>query len=309
MPKINSNRLIQFEGWLSIFFNVVLFGLKYWAGIVTGSIALMADAWHTLSDSVSSIIVLIGAKVSIKPADKGHPFGHGRAELIASIIIGVLLSMIALNFIQESIDKLKNYEKVLFGTIAIVATIISLVTKEGLAQFAFWAWKKTNSTILKADAWHHRSDAISSAIILVGIFFGKYFWWIDGVLGILVAFLIIYASYEIFREAVNPLLGEEPDADMIDKIHNICVKITSTDDIITHHFHVHKYGHHTELTFHVKFPGNMVLKEVHDIASKIEDTIKTELNMEATIHMEPIKKDKLQQRQSVPLKKNNIIKK
>jgi len=263
MPKTKLNRLIQFEGWLSIFFNVVLFGLKYWAGIVTGSIALMADAWHTLSDSVS---------------------------------------------IQESIDKLKNHEKVLFGTVAIVVTIISIVTKEGLAQFAFWAWKKTNSTILKADAWHHRSDAISSAIILVGIFSGKYFWWIDGVLGILVALLIIYASYEIFREAVNPLLGEEPDADMIDKIHNICVKITSTNDIITHHFHVHKYGHHTELTFHVKFPGNMALKEVHDIASKIEDTIKTELNMEATIHMEPIKKDKLQQRQSVPLKKNNIMK-
>jgi len=305
MPRKKSKNLVQLEGWLSIFFNFLLFGLKYWAGLVTGSIALMADAWHTLSDSVSSVIVLIGAKVSVKPADKKHPFGHGRAELIASIVIGVSLSIVALNFIQDSVDKLRNHQKVLFGTVAIVVTIISIISKEGLAQFAFWAWKKTNSTILKADAWHHRSDAISSGIILIGIFSGNYFWWIDGVLGILVALLILYASYEIFGDAVNPLLGEEPDKDLLDKIHDICKQITGIDDIFTHHYHVHKYGAHTELTFHVKLPGSMNLKEAHDIASQIEGAIKSELNIEATIHMEPLKENKMS---SVPFKRNKIIK-
>ena len=308
MTNTDSNNLIKQEGWLSIIVNILLFGLKYWAGIVTGSIALMADAWHTLSDSVSSVIVLIGAKVSVKPADKNHPFGHGRAELIASIVIGVLLSIIALNFIQESVDKLRNHQKVIFGTIAIVVTIVSIIIKEGLAQFAFWAWKKTTSTILKADAWHHRSDAISSAIILIGIFTGKYFWWIDGVLGILVAILILYASYEIFRDAVNPLLGEVPDKNLLKKIHEICIRSTDTDIISAHHYHVHKYGDHTELTFHVKLPGKMNLNEAHDIASKIEATIKSELNIEATIHMEPIKKDNPAQLEKVNLWKNNFMK-
>ncbi|MBN2410605.1 cation transporter [candidate division KSB1 bacterium] len=300
MNKTKSKKLVQFEGWLSIIFNIFLFGLKYWAGIVTGSIALMADAWHTLSDSVSSVIVLVGARVSLKPADKKHPFGHGRAELIASMVIGVLLSIVALNFIQDSVDKLKNHQKVIFGTVAIVVTIISAITKEGLARFAFWAWGKTDSTVLKADAWHHRSDAISSAIILIGIFFGKYFWWIDGVLGILVALLILYASYEIFRDAVNPLLGEEPDREMLDKIHKMCKQISGKEDIITHHYHVHKYGDHTELTFHLKLPGNMKLEKVHDIASKIEEAIKLKFSIEATIHMEPLKKDKIQPHQNVP---------
>ena len=117
---MNKKKLAYSEGWLSIIANLILFGLKYWAGIVTGSIALMADAWHTLSDSVSSIILLIGVKVSIKPADDKHPFGHGRAEWIASIVIGVLLTIVALNFIQDSVDKLRNHQKVIFGTVAIV---------------------------------------------------------------------------------------------------------------------------------------------------------------------------------------------
>ncbi|HPG39844.1 MAG TPA: cation diffusion facilitator family transporter [bacterium] len=287
MDKIQANKLTQFEGWFSIFFNIILFILKYWAGIVTGSIALVADAWHTLSDSVSSIFVLIGAKVSIKPADKAHPFGHGRAESIASIVIGVLLSMIALNFLQESITKLRNHEMVNFGMIAIVVTIISIVAKEGLAQFALWAWRKNKATLLKADAWHHRSDAISSVIILAGIFLGKHFWWIDGVLGIIVAIMIFYASLEIFRDAVNPLLGEQPDTLLVNQVNEICGRVAATNNFKAHHFHIHKYGDHTELTFHIKLPGSLHLKKAHDIATEIEKAIKSELNIEATIHTEP----------------------
>lgn len=285
--RISLKKLTQLEGWISIFFNIVLFILKYWAGLVTGSVALVADAWHTLSDSVSSIFVLIGAKMSIKPADKDHPFGHGRAEPIASIVIGVLLAMIALNFLQESITKLKNREAVVFGTIAIVVTLISIIVKEGLAQFALWGWRKNHATLLKADAWHHRSDAISSVIILAGIFLGKHFWWIDGVLGIIVAIMIFYASFEIFREAVNPLLGEQANTMLMDQINSICVQVTAIKDIKAHHFHVHKYGDHTELTFHIRLPGSLHLTRAHDIASKIEDAIKKDLNIEATIHTEP----------------------
>lgn len=284
--KKDANFLKYLEGWLSIFVNLFLFVLKYWAGVVTGSIAIIADAWHTLSDSLSSIVVLVGVKVSNKPADKEHPFGHGRAELIASIIIGMLLVIIGFNFVLESIDKLKNHESVSFGKIAIIATVVSIICKELIAQFAFWAGKKTNSVTLKADGWHHRSDAISSVIILVGIFLGPYFWWIDGVLGIIVAAMIFYAAYEIIRDASSPLLGEEPDDELIELLHKISIDKVGFD-IGIHHIHLHKYGNHMEITFHIKLPGDMDLDKVHEISSNIEHELKTEHNIYATIHADP----------------------
>src|SRR5690554_4090506 len=119
----DKKKYINREGWISIIANLLLFGFKYWAGIVTGSLALVADAWHTLSDSVSSIVVLIGGKVSRKPADEEHPFGHGRAEHIAAIIIGVLLAIIAFEFIVNAIGKFSKHEQTVFGTIAWVAVI------------------------------------------------------------------------------------------------------------------------------------------------------------------------------------------
>ncbi len=287
----NYKYLSYWEGWISIIVNIFLFGLKYWAGVVTGSIAIIADAWHTLTDSISSIILLIGVKVSSKPADEKHPFGHGRAELIASLIIGVLLAIIAFTFIQQSIEKLKNREAVVFGTFAIVVTIISIVSKEALAQFAIWAGKKTGSTVLKADAWHHRSDAISSVIILVGIFLGKYFWWIDGVLGIIVALLIFYATYEIFLDSINPILGKTPDDNLLKEVNKICQACGATQKE-AHHFHIHEYGNHTELTFHIYLPNDISLEEAHIIATKIEDSIREKLNIEATIHMEPLENNR-----------------
>src|SRR5210317_2160920 len=108
--KINRKKLVYRQGWISIFINGLLFIAKYWVGIITGSIALMADAWHSLSDSLTSIIVIFGAKISSKPPDKEHPFGHGRAELIASIIIGAILGFVGFEFAKESISKLMNRE-------------------------------------------------------------------------------------------------------------------------------------------------------------------------------------------------------
>ena len=287
LEKNKSKSLPIVEGWLSILLNILLFIIKYWAGMVTGSIAILADAWHTLSDSFTSVIVLIGVKISKRPANKEHPFGFGRAELIASIIISVLLFVVGFNFIVESLVKLSNHEITQFGNIAIIVISISIILKEAMAEFAFWASKKSDSTVLKADAWHHRSDAISSLIILIGIFLGKYFWWIDGVLGIIVALFIFYAAYEILKQTISPLIGKRPSDELIQNINNICKNVTPSD-IFIHHFHEHKYGKHIEITFHIQLPGNMNLKNAHNIANEIEEEIRKNLNIEATIHMEPI---------------------
>jgi cation diffusion facilitator family transporter len=277
------------EGWVSIAINILLFALKYWAGIVSGSVAIIADAWHTLSDSISSIIVIFGAKTSKIPPDEEHPFGHGRAELISSLIIGVFLSVIAFNFLIESITRLNNHESATFGKEAIIAIVASIFLKEFLAQFAFWTSRKSKNNSLKADGWHHRSDAISSVVVLIGIFMSDYFWWIDGALGIIVAGLLFYASYEIFRDSYSPLLGEEPDKELIDKLIEIGKQVSEIE-IYMHHFHLHNYGHHNELTFHIRLPDEMSIKEAHRISSKLERRIRKEFDMYSTIHFDPIDK-------------------
>jgi len=281
-------KIIRTEGWVSIFSNLALFVLKYWAGIVTGSVALLADAWHTLSDSISSGVVIIGAWISEKPADRKHPFGHGRAEHIATIIIGVLLAIIGFEFLMKSIGRLQSHESVKYGLIAKVVTIVSIIGKELLARYAFWASRKADSSILRADGWHHRSDAFSSVIILAGIYIGSYFWWIDGVLGIIVAVLIFYTSYDVVKKDISSLLGQNADPQIIERIKDIALKKINRD-VYLHHFHIHEYGNHTELNFHIRLPSEMSLKEAHAICTEIEDAIKVELGYITTIHAEPLK--------------------
>jgi cation diffusion facilitator family transporter len=230
--------------------------------------------------------VIIGFRYKKKPADREHPFGHGRAELIASLIIGVLLIVIAFDFVLQSINILHNHEQTTFGTLAIVATTISIIAKELMAQFGFWAARQLKSNALRADAWHHRSDSLSSVIILIGIFLNPYFWWIDGALGIAVAIFIAYTAYKILADAVNPLLGETPDPKLVQKIKTICDKRIEAETR-PHHFHIHNYGNHIELTFHLKLAGTCSLDEAHSIASEIEEQINTEFGIETTIHMEP----------------------
>ena len=284
--KIESKKLAYIEGIGSITLNTILFVLKYWVGIMTGSIAIMADAWHTLSDSLTSIIVIFGAKVSSKPADKNHPFGHGRAEAVASIIIGVMLFVVGTNFFIDAIQRLRSKEAAIFTTTAIIIFVISTIIKECMAQFSFWAYRKTKSHSLKADGWHHRSDSIASAIILISIYLGKDLWWIDGVFGILVSILIIYTAIDIMKEAAQPILGKLPDEDKIKSIRQIGRRYNfSLNDI--HHIHEHSYGSHCEFTMHVYMPKHSPIHEAHSIIHRFREDLKKELNIESTIYLEP----------------------
>jgi cation diffusion facilitator family transporter len=285
MSRPQSNDAYK-QGGISIVVNTLLFIAKYYAGIVSGSIALVTDAWHTISDSLSSVVLIIGTKMSDKPADHEHPFGHGRAELITAMIIGIMLALIGFNFAVSSVTKLINKEDAQFGTLALVVTIISILANEGLAQYAFYLSRKSKNASIKADGWHHRSDAISSGLILAGILLGKNWWWMDGVLGILMALFIFFASYEILKDVISPLLGEKPNSKLIQQIVGICHDIGG-EIIKPHHFHVHQYGYHTELTFHIVMDGDVSLNEAHKIADQIELKIMAELKIEATIHVEP----------------------
>ena len=285
----DKNNIASGAVWISITTNAALFGFKYWAGILTGSTAIIADAWHTLSDSVSSVVVLISIRIAKRPPDKQHPFGHGRADLLAAIIIGVFLTVIGIDFFVESVRKLILREAVSYGTIAVIAVITSIVVKEGLAQYSYFTGKKTGNVALRADAWHHRSDALSSVIILAGILIGRKFWWTDGVLGIMVTAMLLHASYSILKTPVNRLLGEKPDEALLAGVREI-IEQNCKMEVYAHHFHIHMYGEHRELTFHIKLPDDFTLARAHGVAHRLEEEIRSRLGVEATIHMEPIGK-------------------
>lgn len=278
-------RLAAVEGWVSLLVNALLFALKLWVGVVTGSVALVADAWHTLSDSFSSAALVAGAHAARRPPDEKHPFGHGRYELIVSLVIGLALVWIAVGFAREGIERLRCAVPVRFGLAAVIVTTVSLLVKEALARFAFSLYRRTGSPALKADGWHHRSDAVSSALILVGIAVARYAWWGDAVLGIGIAALLLVSAWDILRDTINPLLGESPPADLVARINELARDATRDEPGI-HHIHLHRYGTHREVTFHMRLPGEMSIAQGHGIATRIEQRLRQELKMEATIHVE-----------------------
>lgn len=289
--KINREKIGYLEGTVSIFVNLLLFVLKYWAGVLTGSIALIADAWHTLSDSISSLVLIAGTRISVKRPTKKHPFGFGRIEQISAIFISFILGIVAYEIIRESAERYFANESITYGSLAIIVTIISILVKEGLAQFSFWAYRKTNYVTLRADGWHHRSDALSSIVVLVGIFLRPYAWWIDSLLGVIIGLMLFYTVYDIARDAIERLIGLELPDHLIDEINRIAAQ-NYDGDLRLHHFHIHNYGHHQELTFHMKFDENTTVYDAHEIANKIEKQILEKLNIESTIHIEPLNNSK-----------------
>ena len=279
-----------FEGALSVVVNAFLFAGKFWVGLITGSVALMADAWHTMSDSLTSIVVIVAAKLASKKPDKEHPFGHGRWELIASLFIAIILGMIGYEFLTDSIDRFQNQKAVVYGTVAIVITVISIIVKEALAQYAFYLGRKHDNPVITADGWHHRTDSLSSVIVLIGIVITRYvdgLWWMDSVLGVFCALAIFYAAYKVMTTSITRILGEEPTQEFIDKL-SAEVNSIYEHDLKLHHFHLHNYISHRELTFHMMLEQDLTIEEGHDIATIIEDMIREKFEIEPTIHVEPL---------------------
>ncbi len=272
--------------WSSIIANAILFGMKYFAGIMDNSVAIIADAWHSLSDTMTSVIVLVGFKVAAMPPDKEHPFGHGRAESIAALMVGSILGMVGLNFAIESGMRLASAETTHYGAYSAYIIGFSIIIKEVLAQITIRMGKSLNSQSLIADGWHHRTDSISSAIILVGLIFGGIGWWFDGVAGLGVSFMILYAAYEIIKDTIDGLLGETPDANMLHEIIDISNAVDNRISSI-HNLKLHSYGDHKELNLDIRLPESMTVVEAHNIADMLEHKIYEQYGMKATVHIEP----------------------
>ena len=287
LPKTKNQRTrkgIRVAG-ISLIVNTLLAIFKYWIGLQLSSVAILAEAWHSLSDSLTSIMVVVGFKMAAVPPDKEHPFGHGRTETIASLVIAIVLSIVAFNFFIESLTRLLQRWATQYNQTALLIFIVSLIIKELLAQLSIRTGKKIKSDSLITDGWHHRSDAFASLIVIIGIYLNPHFWWIDGVMGMIISVIIASIAFNILKNTTSILIGEKPEESFLRQLKKI-VQTNTSKDVQLHHIHLHKYGKHRELTFHIVLPGEMKLEQAHQIATQLEDTINSEMSVETTIHVE-----------------------
>lgn len=279
-------RTAYLEGFVSTLVNLLLFLVKYFTGLVFNSVAVIADAFHTLSDFLTSVVLIVGYRVADKPADREHPFGHGRAETVGGLIIGVLLGVAAYNFAISSYEKLLAGVPLEYSDLLAVVLVASTVSKAALGLWAYRLGRKHESRPIVADAWHHASDAIATGLLSVAIYAGRDYWWIDAVLGMAVSALIFLTAAKIVYESSSELLGKSPSRIELDKLVET-VREAHSDVRRIHHIHFHKYGNHVEVTLHIELPGGTPLREAHEVATKIENAVRSKLGYEVTVHVEP----------------------
>ena len=285
-------RIGYLEAWVSIIGNVLLFLLKLLIGIAINSLSLIADAFHSLSDVLTSIVVLVGFKFGEKPADKEHPFGHGRIEIIATLIIAFLLIVVTYDIGKSAILRIISPQKVKFSSIAIIFMIASAGFKEWMASFSIFLGKKINASSLIADAWHHRSDAIASLLVGLGLIFMRFnLYLIDGILALGVAILIGWIAVRLIIISSSTLIGEAPDSELISKISQISLSVPGV--INMHDIYVHDYNTNKIISLHVEVNDNLLADVAHEIATTVEEKIKEKTHAyNVTAHIDPKERKK-----------------
>lgn len=277
------------EATVSIIGNAILFVIKLALGLFINSIALIADAFHTLSDVGTSGVVIFGFKLSKKPSDKEHPFGHGRIEYIATLIIAVILVLTGLGFIQQSIERIINAITFInqeFVIVVGIIVIISAILKELMARFSFSIGRKIDSDILIADAWHHRSDVFASIAVGISIIASTFgFPLLDPIFGIIISGIIIFVGINLVRTSSDFLIGQAPDQVLVRKIRNLAKSTVGVKGI--HDISLHDYGTTKVVTLHAEVNNDLSIEEAHNIADNLEDKIKGITKDSTIIHIEP----------------------
>lgn len=275
------------EAWVSIIGNLVLTVIKIIMGLTLNSISLLADAVHTASDVLTSIVVLLGFKISSVPADKKHPYGHGRIEFISSLIIAVMLILVGIEFGKNSYTRLLSNVPVKGSFQVAIIMVIGAVVKEWMAQFSAELGKRADASALIADAWHHRTDGIASILVAIAIIASKYgYYKIDAIFGLGVSALIIYTGINIAIESMSKLIGEVASKDMIEAITYYAMSIPGVNSI--HKINVHDYGIHKMVSLHIQVDSQLPLIKAHEISEQVESIIESETDYEAVVHVDPI---------------------
>ncbi len=268
--------------------NLLLAGFKYFAGMISGSISVTADAINNLSDAGASIISLVGVKLSAKPADKGHPYGHGRVEYISALAVAFLVLLMGIELFKSSVDKIINPVPVKFSVISLCILVFSILAKLWLGFFNKKLGKKINSAPMMAVMKDCFSDCLATGVAAIAIIVSAFSNInIDGYLGIVVAGFIFMAGFNILKDTMADLLGKPAEKEFVDEVTN---KILSYDKIVgVHDMIIHDYGPGRKFaSAHAEVPSNENIMEIHDIIDLIERDIFNELGMIISIHMDPI---------------------
>ena len=279
----------RFEAYLSIVLNVTIFAVKMALAAMVGSASLVADAVHSLSDSATSIILLIGFALAGQPADRKHPYGHQRMELITALIIAVLLVVAGVELIHLGIDRLAapSAESHVFSYLVVAILIATVAVKLWMAALSNALGAAIDSTALAADGAHHRSDALSTVVViaaLIGRSFG--YGWIDGAATLLVAGMIIRDGWGIARKAVGPLLGESLESEYLQSVERIASEISGILGV--HEVLVHQYGQVRVISLHIEVAENVGMCESHDIGERLESALSRQLGLTAVVHVDPV---------------------
>lgn len=290
-------RAIYKVTWIGSVVNLLLLAFKFLAGILAGSAAMIADAVHSLSDFITDVVVILFVRLSNKPQDKDHDYGHGKYETLATAIIGIALLAVGAGICWDGLLSIKSvWDGEMLeapGWLAFVAAIVSIVSKEILFRYTVVVGRKTNSAAVVANAWHHRSDALSSIGTAVGIggaiMLGPSWRILDPLAAVVVSFFIMKVSVTLFKPCIDDLTERSLPDDVEMQIEKIANEIPGVSEL--HNLRTRRIGNHYAIEMHVRMDGHLTLNEAHAKASQIEQKLRASFGQQTHIgiHVEPVK--------------------
>lgn len=279
------------SGIAGIVVNGLIFLIEIIVGGIVNSVAVTADAFHNLTDVISSVITIISFRLAGKPADKKHPFGHGRIEYLSALFVAMVIIVIGYEFIRTSIEKILHPTGVIFNLLSLILILISIVLKLSLSFFSKKLGNLINSSTIKATSFDALSDvfvlSVASLSLIVSAFSNIH---IDGYLGVIVALFIMYSGFTIARGELSPLLGEAPDQKLVNNIVDGVLEadyVSGTHDLIIHNYGPNKYM----ATIHAEVPCNIPALKIHESIDKVEKELSERLGIILVIHMDPLNSD------------------
>lgn len=271
--------------------NAALFLCKFLIGTVSGSVSIMADSVNNLSDAGSSVVTLIGFRISGRPADEGHPFGHARAEYIGGLIVSFMILLLGVEFLRSSFLKILHPEPVTISALALFLLLLSVLLKVWMGLFNRRVGKRIDSAALLATAQDSFNDVITTSVVLLAAALAKFTGLqIDGYMGVAVALFILYSGLGLARETVSPLLGQAPDPGMVQALEK---KITSYEEVLgVHDLVVHSYGPgNWYASVHAEVSAKEDILKSHDVIDNIEREVLAGMGVHLVIHLDPVVTD------------------
>lgn len=278
-------------GIVGIGVNIILFGIKFATGLITNSVAILADAFNNLGDVGSSVLTIMGFKFASLPPDKEHPFGHGRIEYITSLIISIVIMIIGFQFLRDSFNRILKPTKLEFGWVTIVTLFATIIVKLWLGWFNKKLGEKIDSEVLQANSLDSFSDVVATLTVVFSLIISRFVDIpVDGFIGLLVSLFIMYSGYGLIRESVDLLIGSKADPKLAKKIKEM---VKSYEGILgIHDLMIHNYGPgQCVVSLHAELSEKMPIMKAHNLIDTIERDLSEKLNIEITIHMDPINLD------------------